>query len=431
MAKHCEGPQLVLTHTYAGVDALRHRFRQHNVPSSKYHVDTIAGWSWGWVRRYPNNSDYVGSTELVEWNNVYASMSNLLKKDFVASGVLNSYAGVIVDEYQDCTISMHKLITGLKSLLPCRVLGDDLQAVFGFQGEPLVNWSKVKDDFQNDLGILQTPYRWLKANNHKLGQWLLDIRGEFRCEREPDYNCAPIDRFRVKYADLTSLLVKLTHEKRGRLCVVSPKTRSLPSGIETALVRKKYHVLEPNELSVLRALIIQLSDGSPSKKAEAALVFLTRLHGGLSDNDKTFFRKLLLGENQRPRRGDRKLLCEKHTSGTTPELVFDLLQYAESVSGVSCKLSESASALKCIAEGYCERRVDLKTLYADEIRRRKHHNRRNSYRCIGSTLLVKGLEFDHSIIIRPSEWQRNWGNYRDLYVALTRASGTTTLVELT
>ena len=37
----------------------------------------------------------------------------LMQRDFVKKGILNSYAGVIVDEYQDCTIPMHALIVEL------------------------------------------------------------------------------------------------------------------------------------------------------------------------------------------------------------------------------------------------------------------------------------------------------------------------------
>src|SRR5690606_28700231 len=119
----CPGTQLVLTHTHAGVDALRQRFRLHQVLTAKYHVDTIAGWCWGWVRRYPENAAYTGSLDFAAWGDVYAAMARLLQKDFVRQGVLNSYAGVIVDEYQDCTVPMHQLIVQLKCILPCRVLG--------------------------------------------------------------------------------------------------------------------------------------------------------------------------------------------------------------------------------------------------------------------------------------------------------------------
>jgi len=140
---YCSGRQLILTHTHAGIDALRQRFREHNIPSGKFHIDTIAGWSWGWVRRYPNNAGYHSSTEIAVWNEVYAAMSILLQKNFVRKGILNSYAGVIIDEYQDCTVSMHRVIADLKLLLPCRVLGDDLQGIFGIVDEPLIGWSDV------------------------------------------------------------------------------------------------------------------------------------------------------------------------------------------------------------------------------------------------------------------------------------------------
>ena len=53
----------------------------------------------------------------------------------------------------------------------------------------------------------------------------------------------------------------------------------------------------------------------------------------------------------------------------------------------------------------------------------RHAGRRLAQRSVGSTLLVKGLQFDHAIIVAPEELSRN-----DLYVALTRASRTITIV---
>ncbi len=118
---------------------------------------------------------------------------------------------------------------------------------------------------------------------------------------------------------------------------------------------------------------------------------------------------------------------EKHGVGTTPRLLLDLLEYIEK-HGVPCKLKDSVSALKCILEEHLTSGADLKTVYADEIGRRKYQNRSGIYRCVGSTLLVKGLEFDHAVIVRDSNWQKNWGGHKDLYVALTRGSRTTTLI---
>jgi hypothetical protein len=46
----------------------------------------------------------------------------------------------------------------------------------------------------------------------------------------------------------------------------------------------------------------------------------------------------------------------------------------------------------------------------------RHAGRVTGKRCVGSTLLVKGLEFDHAVIIHDDAMNR-----RDWYVALTRA----------
>ena len=428
---YCDDPQLVLTHTHAGVDALRHRFREHQVPANKYHVDTIAGWAWGWVRKYPHNAGYPGAADIVEWNVVYAAMTGLLQKRFVRQGILNSYAGVIVDEYQDCTVPMHRLIVDLKSLLPCRVLGDELHGIFGFRDNPLVAWTDVQRTFVNDLGGLETPHRWIKAGNSPLGRWLLAARPAFREDREPDYTGSPVERRAIPYSELGKELLRLTHEKEGRICVVGPKARRLHAGTETTLVNRGYRVLEPNDLTALRTLILALSDASRREQSDAAMSFLAVAYGGVAPADKTFIEKILKGQRQQPHRVDRRTLCEAHTEGTTPRLLIDLLRYVEQLPAVSCKLRESVSALKCILEKHIESGADLKSLYADEITKRKHQSRANVYRCIGSTLLIKGLEFDHAVILRDPNWWRSWGNHRDLYVALTRGSKSVTLVDLT
>ena len=427
---YCADPQLVLTHTHAGVDALRQRFRDNRVSSARYHVDTIAGWAWGWVRKYPTNAGYCDSVDFADWNAVYAGMTGLLKKQFVRQGVLNSYAGVIVDEYQDCTVPMHRLILALKELLPCRVLGDDLQGVFGFRDDPLVTWSAVQADFASNLGLLRTPYRWIKAGNSPLGEWLLGTRDAFRAQREPNYRGSPVHSRTVRYSHLGRELLRLTDEKEGQICVVGPKARRLNAGTETMLVKRGYRVLEPNDLPALQKLVLALSNGSAAQCSDSAIAFLSGAYGSLQPSDKTFIEQILRGQRQRPRRGDRRTLCAKHTTGTTPELLVDLLTYIEGLDRVSRKLRESVSALKCILEEHVEAGADLASLYAAEIARRKYQSRSSVYRCIGSTLLVKGLEFDHAVILRDANWRRSWGNHRDLYVALTRGSRSTTLLEL-
>ncbi|MEZ5833462.1 MAG: hypothetical protein R3D05_20005 [Dongiaceae bacterium] len=55
--------------------------------------------------------------------------------------------------------------------------------------------------------------------------------------------------------------------------------------------------------------------------------------------------------------------------------------------------------------------------------RRRHSGRRLGQRSIGSTLLVKGLQFDHAIIVDVEKLKRN-----DLYVAITRGARSLTII---
>lgn len=426
----CDGCQLVLTHTHAGVDALRQRFRTHGIARAKYHVDTIAGWSWGWVRMYPSNAAYRGPADIAAWADVYSSMCNLLHKGFVTQGILNSYSGVIVDEYQDCTAQMHTVIVELKRLLPCRVLGDDLQGIFGFRDEKLIGWTDVRAEFGSDLGALETPHRWIKAGNEKLGRWLLNSRDDFRASREPHYRNSPVEHRSMNYSDLGKKLIGIVREKEGRMCIIGHKARPLPAGIETSLVNHNFRVLEPNDLSVLQDLVRAICDGEAAKAPKAVMAFFKRVFGALGPDDRQFFERILSNKRQRVVRADRRALCEKHGEGVTPRLLFDLLEYVVRNQDTPCKLKESVSALQCILEAHLETGASIKTLYADEIARRKYHSRGSAYRCIGSTLLVKGLEFDHTIILRAPDWQAGWGTHKDVYVALTRGAKSVTLIDV-
>ena len=51
-----EGRRLVLTHTHAGVDALRKRLKDNHVSSTRFAIDTIAGWCLRYAASYPSRS---------------------------------------------------------------------------------------------------------------------------------------------------------------------------------------------------------------------------------------------------------------------------------------------------------------------------------------------------------------------------------------
>jgi DNA helicase IV len=77
------------------------------------------------------------------------------------------------------------------------------------------------------------------------------------------------------------------------------------------------------------------------------------------------------------------------------------------------------SALQRISKNHQEKLLDAVWEVQNRVR---HVGRPIGKRSIGSTLLVKGLEFDHAVIIFTERMTR-----RDWYVALTRATTSMTV----
>jgi superfamily I DNA/RNA helicase len=176
--KYASGKQLVLTHTHAGVAALRSRFRKYNIPESRYRVATIASWLLRYALAYPSMSGFANPNPTRdEWEKIYPAVLALFERPFIINVLQNSYAGIFVDEYQDCTLIQDAVIKKLCAFLPVRVLGDPLQGIFGFRNDPKINWQTNVRVFFRQLPSLVEPYRWSnEGNNEELGKQLKDIR---------------------------------------------------------------------------------------------------------------------------------------------------------------------------------------------------------------------------------------------------------------
>ncbi len=178
-----EGKQLVLTHTNAGVAALRSRLRRYSVSESKCRVETIASWLLKYVIAYPSMSGLANSYPVgADWEQVCPAAQTLFAYPFIGDVLCATYAGVFVDEYQDCTQQQHQIILKICEYgLPVRVLGDPLQGIFGFQDDPLVEWRTDVEARFEPLPELLTPYRWKQTATHpdanpSLGEQLVDVR---------------------------------------------------------------------------------------------------------------------------------------------------------------------------------------------------------------------------------------------------------------
>ena len=166
---------LILTHTHAGVHALRSRLKRLGVPYARVAVDTIAGWSMKYAHSFPGVAQPPeGVPQGAQWDQLYRGSTLALDIRAIREVVSASYDRILIDEYQDCGILQHELATSLSSIVPTIAFGDPMQGIFEFAGATL-NWNDQIYPRFPLAGTLTVPHRW-QANNNNLGAWIAETR---------------------------------------------------------------------------------------------------------------------------------------------------------------------------------------------------------------------------------------------------------------
>ncbi len=162
------------------------------VPPQSYTLTTIAGWALKWAVHYPTISGVRNAqpTDTSEWNAVYEGARRVLANPHLAGSVRASYGGGFVDEYQDCTLHQHEISIALSELIPLRILGDPLQGIFGFTKEAIL-WSRDVEPSFEALKVEERSWRWTETNP-RLGEWLLELREALLEGRPIDLGAAPV-----------------------------------------------------------------------------------------------------------------------------------------------------------------------------------------------------------------------------------------------
>jgi superfamily I DNA/RNA helicase len=158
LARH-DGPKpiLVLTHTNAGVAALRGRLEKAGVKPSGYRATTLDGFAIRLISTFPQRANY--DPRIVTGRRPNYDVIRDTAARLVAAGHLNdilaaSYDRLFVDEYQDCSIRQHALVTWLAQSLATAIVGDPFQSIFGFGTDPLADWQTQVAPFFPVVGEL-------------------------------------------------------------------------------------------------------------------------------------------------------------------------------------------------------------------------------------------------------------------------------------
>ena len=175
--------QLVLTHTHAGISSLKKKFSEQCIDSHKYDIQTITGFSQRLVLSYCNRNEipYSQDDDLY-FPYILKKAIKLLSKNSIQKIIQITYQGLFVDEYQDCDINQHSFIMILANLMPVHIFGDPLQGIFDFN-EERVSFEKDLVQF-TQFDLLQKPWRWLiNGNNSELGKCILWYRKELHKDK--------------------------------------------------------------------------------------------------------------------------------------------------------------------------------------------------------------------------------------------------------
>ena len=450
--------QLILTHTHAGIASLKKKFKAKNITPHKYQLETITGFAQRYVLAFLGSSALPAQEDKNYFTEAVLKCTEVVNSPVVQQIIKVSFSGVFVDEYQDCTISQHNLIMAISQSLPLHILGDPLQGIFDFERERLV-------DFDNDLpeiffkrfNILNTPWRWVNTNI-ELGRVIFDWRNilcynskEFSLLSHPEkqifVEVAPdhkdeFDRDFIKWRNNTIL----RHESNSTLIICPSYTGYDSHGheIRKGDLEDRLKFKQRFDFSH-RYTLLDALDGDTyyqrSKKVDDYIELCSKKNRA----DKlSHFCKLLYALyinttviknwiTHKKKRGyyfiDKKDKEAKEASikleqyfnnflnaPTTANLRILLLAFMEMPGYKNGRSDFMRDILRSMSYAI-EENISVYEAMIHQRNQIRHIGRRIEGKCIGTTLLTKGLEFDTVILINADKFD----DIRHFYVAISRA----------
>lgn len=419
---------LVLTHTHAGVASLREKFNQKQISPSLYHLETICSFALDLTRVFHINKEEIPPSSDAGSLFLFAveHATKILNAGPIKKYIYIKYDHLIVDEYQDCTISQHKMIMVMSNTLKTHLLGDPLQGIFGFRRESIVDFSDASfTPFNANCQTLDIPWRWNNVNKNALGQELSSIRNKLLSSStinlqdypEIELVLAPEDEYATPRSLYKSTIFNALQD--DSVLLIHPTSESIEPRIKFVQQFPQLRMVESIDDKTFYSSCLSFDNLSGYPLITAVVNLLRKV--GSKTQINVWFREAGGLKNKRSaadqqiRRNVEKIITSLVSRKSYANIAF-LIEAIVKLPNVKiyrtdclrdiCQTLREADRLGISATKSIERNRNIL----------RQKGRKIQGRGIGTTLLTKGLEFDTVVVLNAHRFT----DKRHLYVALTR-----------
>jgi DNA helicase-2/ATP-dependent DNA helicase PcrA len=314
------------------------------------------------------------------------------------------------------------MVCELSRLLPTFVFGDPLQAVFGFAG--IADW---ETDVARQFPLVERldhPWRWERAGAGALGAWLIDARERLNNgvgidleQLPPGCEWRPLSGDARRDAPVIRTATSYWQREAGTVLVLANPMNPRRHA-DMARNGEGIQVVENLDLTDVFQRVSRLDLAAEEERLRPLLDLADSVMTGMGVT-QLFDRcdVLTRGRARTPPNADE----------TTALAFRDNPSWAQAREALSVWSTQPGrrvfrrdvlrlllDSLHSVASG---RHASLGAAAAAARERRRHQGRATSARSIGSTLLLKGLEADYTVLLDVENLSP-----ADLYVAMTRGS---------
>jgi DNA helicase-2/ATP-dependent DNA helicase PcrA len=267
-----------------------------------------------------------------------------------------------------------------------------------------------------------------------MADWLKRVRISLEAGQAIDFATAPLCCITWAWLPTNDgprrgAILKACKEKLGlkgtTVLIADPAVEAARASLAKALGQHGYSNIEPVRCEALVAAARKLAAGDGRLRLEAVLDFIAKC---ISGTDQAAFKKAIASGKAGGGAGaktfgeliDLAIALESHGRDEDCLRLIEGFRLRRTANIFRQEMLRSMEAALRIRIADSTPLVDALWQVQNKI---SHAGRRIPTRAVGSTLLIKGLEFEHAVVVHAPSMNR-----KDWYVALTRATKTLTVL---